>query len=135
MKSLESLDTKETIYLTTSQNLLTSVGTRTNLPIYGMITSAKSYVFAEIFLTVWRLRTPFSSARLMSCIIWFSKQKSSSSKRRFLWRILREICSCFSFASANSSQFYFWFAILIPTWNTMFFSLKVCVKLTTSESV
>ena len=37
------------------------------------------------------LRLPFSSARLMFCIIRFSKQSSSSSKQWFHWGILRVI--------------------------------------------
>ena len=77
MKSLISLQTKETIYWAKNQNLW----------------RIKCYVFTEIFPAVFQLGPPFWPARLMFCIIWFSRQKSSSSKRRFHWRILREIYS------------------------------------------
>ena len=62
-------------------------------PFYGMIARTKSYVFTEIFLAVFPLGPPFWPAQLMFWLIWFSKQKSSSSKRRFHWGILRGIFS------------------------------------------
>ena len=61
--------------------------TKTNSPFYGMIARTKGYIFTEIFLAVFPLGTLFWPTRLMFCIIWFSEQKSSSSKRRFYWRI------------------------------------------------
>ena len=57
---------------------------KTSSPFYRIIARTKSYVFTEIFLALFPLGPPFWPARLMFCIIWFSKQKSSSSKRRFL---------------------------------------------------
>ena len=91
MKSLKLLHTKETSYWTKGQNLLTSVDTKSNSPFYGMIARTKTYVFTEMFLVVLLLGPPFWPARLMFCIIWFSEQRSSSSKRRLHWRILQEI--------------------------------------------
>ena len=45
MKSLESLHTKETIYWTKGQSLLTSVDTRTNLPFYGIHIYIYTYIY------------------------------------------------------------------------------------------
>ena len=72
MKSLKSLHTKETIYWTKGQSLLTSVDARTNLPFYGMIARTKSYVFTVIFLAVFPLEPAFWPARFLFCIM-FSK--------------------------------------------------------------
>ena len=82
------LHTKETIYWTKGQIILTNVDTKTNSPFQNMITRTKSYVFTKIFLAVFSLESTFWHGLLMFCIIWFSKQKSSSSKQRFHWRIL-----------------------------------------------
>ena len=90
MKSLKSLHTMETINWKKDQSLLTSVNTRTNLPFYGMIARTKSYVFTVIFLAVFPLEPTFWPAQFMFCIYGF-QNKSSSSKRRFHWRILRGI--------------------------------------------
>ena len=65
MKSLKSLHTKETIYWTKGQSLLTSVDTTTNLPFYGMISRAKSYVFTVIFLAVFPLES-----LLLACAVY-----------------------------------------------------------------
>ena len=73
------------------QNLLTSEEFKTNSPFYGMIARTKSYVFTEILLAVFPLGPPFWPAWLTFCIIWFSEQKSSSSKQRLHWKILRRI--------------------------------------------
>ena len=88
MKSLKLLHKKKTIYLTKGQIILTNVDIKTNSPFHGMTTRTKSYVFTEIFLAVFPLESTFWPGLLMFCIIWFSKQKSSSSKRRFRWRTL-----------------------------------------------
>ena len=58
---------------------------------YDMIVRTKIYVFNEAFLAIFPLELSFWPAQLMFCIIWFSKQKLRSSKRRFHWRILRGI--------------------------------------------
>ena len=67
--------------------LIISVDTKTSLPFYSMIARTKSYIFLEIFLTVFQLKLPFWPIQLTFCI-WFSKQKSSSPKQQFHWRML-----------------------------------------------
>ena len=91
MKSLKSLRTKETIYWTKDQSLLTSVHTRTNLPFHCMIAKTKSYGFTGIFLAVFPIGAQVLAYAVYILHIRFSKQKLSSSKRRFPWIILREI--------------------------------------------
>ena len=75
--------TKVTIYRTKSQGLLTNVDIKTSSLISGMIARTKCHVFTEIYPAVLPLKQPFWSARLMFCILWFSKQKLSSSTRWF----------------------------------------------------
>ena len=74
MKSLKSLHTKETIYLTKGHSLLISVDTRTNLPFYGMIARTKSHVFTVIFLAVFPLDPAFWPAQFMFCIMFFKAE-------------------------------------------------------------
>ena len=90
MKSLKSLHTKEIIYLTKGQSLLTSVEIRINLPFYNMIARTKSYVFTAIFLTVFPLEQRFG-LRGFCFVLCFPKQKSSNSNRLFHCRILQGI--------------------------------------------
>ena len=95
MKSWRSLHTKETICWTKGESLLTSVDTRTNVSFYGTIAKSKSYVFTLIFLAVFPLE-PNGNIPILACAvyvlhIWLSKQKLSSSKQRFHWRILQGI--------------------------------------------
>ena len=91
MKSLKSLHTKKTVYLTKCKNLLTSIDTEKNSLFYSMIARTNFYVFTELFVVVFPLGPAFWPARLMFCILWFSKQKSTCSKQRFPWTILRGI--------------------------------------------
>ena len=95
MKSLKSLHTKETIYWTKGQSLLTSVDTRTNLPFYDMIARTKSYVFTVIFLAVFPLEPTFWPAQFMFCIYGFQNRNPAAQSdgfieeyygEHFLWR-------------------------------------------------
>ena len=95
MKSLKSLHTKETIYWTKIQSLLTIVDTRTNLRFYGMIARTKTYVFTEIFLAVFPWKPKFWPAQFMFCIYGFhSRNRAAQSDgfieeycgEYFLWR-------------------------------------------------
>ena len=95
MKSLKSLHTKETIYWTKGQSLLTSVDTRTNLPFYGMIARTKSYVFTVTFLAVFPLEPTFWPAQFIFCIHGFQNRNRADQSdgfigeycgKYFLWR-------------------------------------------------
>ena len=61
---------------------------QTKFAFYGMTARNKSYVFTKVFLALFPMVVPFWPARLMFCIIWFSKETPTSSKRRFHWRVL-----------------------------------------------
>ena len=95
MKSLKSLHRKGKIYWIKSQNLLTSLDTKTNSFLYGMIARTKSYVFIEIFLAVFLLEHPFWTAQLMFSIYGFQNNNWAGQNdgfigeylgKYFLWR-------------------------------------------------
>ena len=90
MKSLKSLHIKETIYWAKCQSLLTIVDTRTNLPFYGMITRAKSYVFTVIFLVLFPLEPTFSPALFMFCIYGFQNRNRAAQSDGFIGGYCRE---------------------------------------------
>ena len=79
MKSLKLLHTKETIYWTKGQSLLTSLDTRTNLPFYGMIARTKCYVFTMIFPAVLPLEPTFWPAQYLFWIYGYCREY-------FLWK-------------------------------------------------
>ena len=78
--------TKETIYWTKGQNLLTIIDTKTKTssPFYGTLLMTKSYVFIEILLQVFPLRSPFWSEWLMFYIICFQTKYRATQKGGFI---------------------------------------------------
>ena len=61
-----------------------SVDTKTNSPFYGMIARTKSYVFSEIFLSVFPLEPPFWPAQLMFCIYGFQNKNRAAQNDGFI---------------------------------------------------
>ena len=90
MRSLKSLYTKETIYWTKGQSLLTSADTRTNLPFYGMIARTKSYVFTVIFLAVFPLEPTFWPVQFMFCIYSFQNRNRAGQSDGFIGEYCEE---------------------------------------------
>ena len=89
------LHTKETIYWTKGQSLLTSVDTRTKFTLLRMIARTKSYVFTVIFHAAFPMEPAFWSARFMFCIMFFQNRNRAAQidgfigeycGEYFLWR-------------------------------------------------
>ena len=78
IKSLNSLHTKNIIYWTKGQSLLTSADTRTNLPFYGMIARTKIYVFTVIFPAVFQLEPTFWPAQFIHICIYGHRAAQSN---------------------------------------------------------
>ena len=67
-----------------NKRLLTSVDTRTNLLLYGMIARTKCYVFTVIFPAVFPLEPTFWPAQFMFCIYGFRNRNRTAQRNNLV---------------------------------------------------